>query len=89
LIDPRHGYTKATFGVNETAAFKTGIAKIAGVTVDKVTVTVADARRHLLAGVKVELYRLNPVYPQNFKAPGFNPLLRSCKVKRLYRVRVC
>ena len=48
-------YTKATFGVNETAAFKTGIAKIASVTVDKVTVTVADARRHLLAGVKVGL----------------------------------
>ena len=47
------GYTKATFGATEMNAFGTAMAKLAGVASSAVTVTVEDARRRLLAGVKV------------------------------------
>ena len=47
------GYTKATFGTAEKNAFGAAMAKLAGVQASDVTVAVEDARRHLLAGVKV------------------------------------
>lgn len=48
------GYTEATFGTAEKTAFKNGIAKTARVSPSSVTLTVKDARRHLLAGISIE-----------------------------------
>jgi hypothetical protein len=52
------GYTAATFGTAQKTAFATAMANIAGVSASDVTVTVEDARRRLLAGVKLT-YEIN------------------------------